>query len=122
MDKWIMWGGLTLVVALLTLLNQKRLYAPGVKRAYAELKTLADRTERGTSEPGDLSRWEAALAEMERHPNEYNKLDLEIGLRSHFCAFLEKHAPGDPRLPELRLVASNRKDSVWGIKLTDRDR
>ncbi|MBW4080180.1 hypothetical protein [Paenibacillus sp. S150] len=119
MDNFILWGGLALLVALLTFLNQKRFYSSRVKQAYRELRELVDRTRCGQSEAADLNRWEGALKEIKRHPNEYNKLEAEIGLRRAFVAYLEQHYPQDPRLPELREAAAYQKDSVWGIKMGD---
>ncbi|MNO19841.1 hypothetical protein D3C76_95790 [compost metagenome] len=119
MDNIILWVGLALVVALLTFLNQKQVYSFGVKQAYRELRELTDKLRSGQSEDADLDRWEKALAEMNKHPNEFNKLEAEIGLRRAFVAYLEQHYPQDPRLPELQEAAAYQKDSVWGIKIGD---
>jgi len=119
MDNIILWGGLAVVVIALTFLNQKQMYSSKVKRAYRELRILADKVRNGQSTPQELPLWEAGLAEMEKHPNEYNKLDYEIGLRRAFVLYLEHHFPQDPRLPDLQEAAAYQKDSVWGIKITD---
>lgn len=119
MDTFIMWGGLVLLVALLTFLNQKQIYSSKVKRAYRELRRLAERVREGRSDPADLESWESAIAEMEKHPNEYSKLDAEIGLRGVFVLYLEQHYPHEPRLPDLQRAAAHRKDSVWGLKFGD---
>jgi hypothetical protein len=73
----------------------------------------------GRSEAADLESWESLLAEMEKHPNEFNKLDYEIGLRRGFVQYLERHYPQDVRLPALQEAAGHRKDSVWGMKFGD---
>ncbi|WP_342547234.1 hypothetical protein NST69_22945 [Paenibacillus sp. FSL P2-0089] len=117
MNTVIMWVGLALLVALLTFMNQKQVYSSKVKRAYRELRMLAEKVRAEQSETGDLESWEASLAEMEKHPNEFNKLDKEIGLRQAFVQYLERHYPQDTRLPELQEAAAYRKDSVWGIKI-----
>jgi hypothetical protein len=119
MDNILLWVGLALVVALLTFLNQKQVYSSGVKRAYRELHELTGKVRSGQSEEADVNRWEKALAEINKHPNEFNKLEAEIGIRRTFAAYLEQHYPQDPRLPELRETASYQKDSVWGIKIGD---
>lgn len=119
MNTVILWIGLALLVALLTFLNQKQIYSSKVKRAYRELKDLAGKVRAEQSEAGDLKGWETSLAEMEKHPNEFNKLDNEIGLRRAFVQYLERHYPQDARLPELREAAAYQKDSVWGIKMGD---
>ncbi|MNI57697.1 hypothetical protein D3C73_1127750 [compost metagenome] len=119
MNSVIMWGGLALLVALLTFLNQKQIYSSKIKRAYRELRELAEKVRDGRSGPEDLQVWEPALAEMEKHPNEYNKLDYEIGLRRAFVLYLERHYPQDTRLPGLQEAAAHQKDSVWGIKFGD---
>ncbi|OKP69565.1 hypothetical protein A3842_26055 [Paenibacillus sp. P3E] len=119
MDNIVLWSGLALVVALLTFLNQKQVYSSKVKRAYGELRELTVKIRSGQSENADVSRWESALAEMGKHPNEFNKLEAEIGFRRAFVTYLEQHYPQDPRLPELREAAAFQKDSVWGIKMGD---
>lgn len=119
MDIIILWGGFALVIALLTFLNQKQMYSSRVKRAYRELRELSEQVGNEQSSAADLNRWESGLAEMEKHPNEYNKLDFEIGLRRAFVLYLERHYPQDVRLPQLQEAASHRKDSVWGIKMGD---
>ncbi|WP_405116029.1 hypothetical protein MHH28_14480 [Paenibacillus sp. FSL K6-1217] len=121
MNTVIMWIGLALLVALLTFLNQKQVYSSKVKQAYRELRMLADKVLSGQSESAELGGWEASIAVMEKHPNEFNKLDNEIGLRQAFVQYLERHYPQDKRLPELREAAAYRKDSVWGIKMGDYD-
>ncbi|MEK3791889.1 hypothetical protein MKX42_09215 [Paenibacillus sp. FSL R7-0204] len=117
MDTVIMWVGLALLVALLTFLNQKQVYSSKVKQAYRELRMLADKVQSEQSEAADLGGWEASIAEMEKHPNEFNKLDKEIGLREVFVHYLERHYPQDTRLPELQEAAAYRKGNVWGIKI-----
>ncbi|MFE4711342.1 hypothetical protein ACFRAM_10760 [Paenibacillus sp. NPDC056722] len=119
MDNIILWGGLVLVIALLTYLNQKQRYSSSVKFAYRELRELAQKIGDGQSSNADLSRWEEALAELEKHPNEFNKLENELGLRSTFASYLERHYPQDTRLPALQEAAAHRKDSVWGIRIGD---
>ncbi|KWX88169.1 hypothetical protein AMQ83_08480 [Paenibacillus riograndensis] len=119
MDNVMLWVGLALVVALLTFLNQKQVYSPGVKRAYRELQELTGKVRSGQSGDADADRWEKALTVMNKHPNEFNKLEAEIGIRRAFVTYLEQHYPQDPRLPELRETASYQKDSVWGIKIGD---
>jgi hypothetical protein len=119
MNTFILWGGLVLLVALLTFLNQKQIYSSKVKRAYRELRELTDKVRGGASESTDLERWASNLAEMEKHPNEFNKLDAEIGLRRGFVMYLERHYPQDVRLPDLQEAAAHQKDSVWGLKFGD---
>ncbi|MHA6530378.1 hypothetical protein [Paenibacillus sp. BAC0078] len=119
MNNYILWGGLALLVALLTFLNQKQVYSSRVKRAYRELRELAGKVRSGQSEATDLNIWEAAMAEMDKHPNEFNKLEAEIGLRRAFVMYLERHYPQDTRLPDLQEAAAYQKDSVWGIKIGD---
>lgn len=119
MNTFIMWGGLVLLIALLTFLNQKQIYSSKVKRAYRELRGLAEAVRDGRASPADLKRWETALEEMDKHPNEFNKLDSEIGLRGVFVLYLEQYYPHDPRLPGLQEAAGHRKDSVWGMKFGD---
>ncbi|AIQ48809.1 hypothetical protein R70723_25050 [Paenibacillus sp. FSL R7-0273] len=119
MNTYLMWGGLVLLVALLTFLNQKQLYSSKVKHASRELRSLAENVREGRSAPVELVKWEQAVTEMEQHPNEYNKLDAEIGLRRVFVIYLEQHYPQDPRLPGLREAAAHLKDTVWGLKLGD---
>ncbi|KAI7258635.1 hypothetical protein KC345_g10516 [Hortaea werneckii] len=119
-QEWvILWVGLALLVALLTFLNQKQVYSSRVKKAYRELRLLAGKVRADQSESADLEGWETSLAEMEKHPNEFNKLDNEIGLRRAFVQYLERHYPQDNRLPDLQEAASYQKDSVWGIKMGD---
>ncbi|WP_410514424.1 hypothetical protein PaeBR_08545 [Paenibacillus sp. BR2-3] len=119
MDTMILWIGLAVVVIALTFLNQKQLYSSKVKRAYRELRILSKKVRNGQSAPEDLSMWEVSLAEMEKHPNEYNKLEYEIGLRRAFVMYLERHYPQDVRVPNLQEAAAYQKDSVWGIKMGD---
>jgi hypothetical protein len=115
----ILWVGLAFIVALLTFLNQKQVYSAKVKKAYRELRELAVKVRAEQSEAADLVGWEASLAEMEKHPNEFNKLENEIGLRRAFVQYLERHYPQDARLPDLQEAAAYQKDSVWGIKMGD---
>ncbi|AIQ43079.1 hypothetical protein MKZ24_12810 [Paenibacillus sp. FSL R7-0297] len=119
MDTVILWVGLALLVALLTFLNQKQVYSSKVKKAYRELRELTAKVRTGQSEAADLEAWETSLAEMEKHPNEFNKLENEIGLRRAFVQYLERHYPQDARLPDLQEAAAYHKDSVWGIKIGD---
>lgn len=119
MDNVILWSGLALLIALLTFLNHKQVYSSKVKRAYRELQELAGKVREGQSEATELEAWESALAEMEKHPNEYNKLDNEIALRRVFVMYLERHYPEDSRLPSLQEAAAHQKDTVWGIKMGD---
>jgi hypothetical protein len=119
MDNIGLWIGIAVVVIVLTFLNQKQLYSSKVKQAYRELRQLTDNVQSGQSGPQELESWERNLAEMEKHPNEYNKLDYEIGLRRAFAMYLERHYPQDSRLPDLQEAAAHRKDSVWGIKMGD---
>ncbi|CAH1055819.1 hypothetical protein [Paenibacillus pseudetheri] len=119
MDNVILWIGLALLVAFLTFMNQKQLYSSKVKQAYRELRELTEKVRLERSEASDLYRWEVELAEMEKHPNELNKLDAEIGLRQAFVTYLERHSPQDVRLPSLKEAAAHQKDSVWGIKMGD---
>jgi hypothetical protein len=118
-DTVILWVGLALLVALLTFLNQKQVYSSKVKKAYRELRELTAKVRTGQSEAADLEGWETSLAEMEKHPNEFNKLENEIGLRRAFVQYLERHYPQDARLPDLQEAAAYQKDSVWGIKIGD---
>ncbi|OMF26339.1 hypothetical protein BK132_19010 [Paenibacillus sp. FSL H8-0259] len=118
-DTVILWIGLALLVALLTFLNQKQVYSSKVKKAYRELRELTAKVRTGQSEAADLEGWETSLAEMEKHPNEFNKLENEIGLRRAFVQYLERHYPQDARLPDLQEAAAYQKDSVWGIKIGD---
>lgn len=90
-----------------------------VKQAYRELRELTEKVRLERSEASDLYRWEVELAEMEKHPNELNKLDAEIGVRQAFVMYLERHSPLDARLPSLKEAAAHQKDSVWGIKMGD---
>jgi hypothetical protein len=110
------WVILALVVALLTFLSQKQLYSSKVKQAYRMLRELAVKVRADRSEAADLEGWETSLAELEKHPNEFNKLDYEIGLRRAFVQYLERHYPQDVRLPDLKEGAAFQKDSIWGIK------
>lgn len=119
MDTVILWVGLALLVALLTFLNQKQVYSSKIKKAYRELRELTTKVRTGQSEAADLEGWETSLAEMEKHPNEFNKLENEIGLRRAFVQYLERHYPQDARLPDLQEAAAYQKDSVWGIKIGD---
>lgn len=102
MNTVIMWVGLALLVALLTFMNQKQVYSSKVKRAYRELRMLAEKVRAEQSETSDLGGWEASISEMEKHPNEFNKLDKEIGLRQAFVQYLERHYPQDTRLQSCR--------------------
>lgn len=117
MDPILLWILFILIIALLGWLNQKHKYSSKVKTAYRELRDLAERTREGRSEAADLAVWETRMKELEAHPNEFNKLDQEIGLREAFVLFLEKHAPEDERLEKLRESAGFRKDTVWGMKI-----
>ncbi|MFC3745427.1 hypothetical protein [Paenibacillus sp. GCM10012306] len=119
MDNIILWGGLVLVITLLTYLNQKQRYSSSVRFAYRELRELVQDINAGQSSDADLSRWEGALAELEKHPGEFNKLEAELRLRGTFASYLERHYPQDNRLPALQEVAAYRKDSVWGIRIGD---
>jgi predicted XRE-type DNA-binding protein len=119
MDNVILWTGLALLIAFLTFMNQKQLYSSKVKQAYRELRELTEKVRLERSEASDLHRWEIELAEMEKHPNELNKLDAEIGLRQAFVLYLERHYQQDMRLPSLKEAAAYQKDSVWGIKMGD---
>ncbi|HEY4429872.1 MAG TPA: hypothetical protein VGN87_02420 [Paenibacillus sp.] len=119
MDNVILWTGLALLIAFLTFMNQKQLYSSKVKQAYRELRELTEKVRLERSEASDLHRWEMELAEMEKHPNELNKLDAEIGLRQAFVLYLERHYQQDMRLPSLKEAAAYQKDSVWGIKMGD---
>lgn len=89
------------------------------KKAYRELRELTAKVRTGQSEAADLEGWETSLAEMEKHPNEFNKLENEIGLRRAFVQYLERHYPQDARLPDMQEAAAYQKDSVWGIKIGD---
>lgn len=117
MENVLLWAGLALLIAILTFMNHKRLYSGSVRTTLSELGRLTGRVKSGESAAQDLAAWETALQRLEKHPNEFNKLDMEIGLRSAFTAYLERHFPDDPRLPSLREAAAYRKDSVWGIKI-----
>lgn len=119
MNNYIVWIVLLWVLALLTYLNHKQRYSSKVKAAYAELRELTEREGSGQSTVHDLIRWEQSLTELEKHPNEFNKLDYELNLRSAFAEYLERHYPGDRRLPALKEAAAYRKDNVWGIKFGD---
>ncbi|MCL6602490.1 MAG: hypothetical protein K6T94_06385 [Paenibacillus sp.] len=115
----ILWIGLAVIVIALTFLNQKQLYSSKVKVAYRELRVLSEKARNGESSLEDLPKWESNLAEMEKHPNEYNKLEFELGLRRAFVMYLERHYPQDQRLPDLQEAAAYHKDTVWGIKMGD---
>lgn len=117
MNAAVMWLLLAVVVTGLTVLSQRQLFSGKIKSAYRELRMLADQAKQGTSSPADLPGWESQLYILEQYPNEWNKLDQEIGLHQSFMLFLERHYPDDPRLPGLRQAAGYVKDSVWGIKI-----
>ncbi|WP_379135108.1 hypothetical protein [Paenibacillus sp. sgz500958] len=119
METMILWIGLAVVIIALTFLNQKQLYSSKVKQAYRSLRTLSESVRSDQSTPEQLTEWEAGLTELEKHPNEFNKLDYEISLRSAFVMYLERHYPQDPRLPDLQEAAAHIKDSVWGMKIGD---
>lgn len=106
-----------LLIVVLGLFNRKFKYSAKLRESYEELTSLADRTRKGRTTKADLARWDAALARLEKHPSEYNKLDQEIRLREAYVQYLEQHYPEDERLPKLREAAGFRKDSVWGIKI-----
>ncbi|MEF2967511.1 hypothetical protein V3851_16920 [Paenibacillus sp. M1] len=114
MGAWILFF---MVIVLLGWLNQKHRYSGKLRTVYRELKELAERVRQGNSSPHDLPVWESRLRELERHPNEFNRLDEEIGLREALLLYLEKHYPGDERLGKLREAAAFRKDAVWGMKM-----
>lgn len=113
---WI-WLGFALVIALLMLLNRKQHYSKTVRSARSGLSELAEKFRNGRSEERDLEKWEQYLAQLEAHPNEYNRLDSEIGLRQAFAGYLEKHYPHDGRLPDWKEAAAWKKDSIWGFKI-----
>lgn len=117
MDHIELWILLFLVIVGLGWLSHKRRYSGKVRTAYRELKELAAKTRRDESVAGDLMLWESAWRELEQHPNEFNLLDQEIGLREAFLAYLEKHSPQDSRLEELRTATQYSKDDVWGMKV-----
>lgn len=117
MNAAVMWLVLAVVVMGLTVLSQRQLFSGKIKSAYRKLRILADHAKQGTSLSTDLPEWETQLAALARYPNEWNKLDQEIGLHQSFMLFLEHHYPDDPRLPGLRQAAGYVKDSVWGIKI-----
>ncbi|MBT2288149.1 hypothetical protein J7E73_03185 [Paenibacillus albidus] len=119
MDNILLWCGLVLLITLLTFLNQKPGYSSKVKKAYRELRELADRVVNGQSSGDELENWEQVMAELAKHPNEYNKLELEIGLRGVFVLYLERHYPQDSRLPALKEAAAHQKDTIWGLKMGD---
>lgn len=121
MNAAAMWLVLAVVVIGLTVLSQRQLFSGKIKSAYRELRILADQAKQGISSPADLSEWETQLAALERYPNEWNKLDQEIGLHRSFMLFLDRHYPDDPRLPGLRRAAGYVKDNVWGIKIPGRE-
>ncbi|WP_334075503.1 MULTISPECIES: hypothetical protein [Paenibacillus] len=117
MKAILLWVGLFLIIVILGWLNQKQKLSGKVKAAYGQLRTLSERTREKRSSDEDLALWEANLEELEKHPNEYNKLDEEIRLREAFALYLERHYPGDIRLEKLREAAAFQKDSVWGMKI-----
>ncbi|MDU4694799.1 MAG: hypothetical protein E6Y08_03215 [Paenibacillus sp.] len=106
-----------LVIVGLGVFNRKFKYSAKLRESYEELTQLADRTRKGRTTKADLARWDAALARLEKHPSEYNKLDQDIRLREAYVHYLERHYPEDERLPVLREAAGFRKDSVWGMKM-----
>ncbi|WP_433945719.1 hypothetical protein [Paenibacillus sp. SN-8-1] len=112
-----MWIVIIILFVLLILFNNKQLVSARIRRIYKEIHLLADRVETGHSSKDDLPEWERCLAYLEARPNEFNKLELEIGLRARFTSYLERHYPHDPRLPELQAAAGYRKDTIWGMKM-----
>ncbi|GIP54566.1 MULTISPECIES: hypothetical protein [Paenibacillus] len=117
MDHIELWILLFLAIVGLGWLSHKHRYSGKVRTAYRELKELAAKTRENKSVAGDLVLWESGLKELERHPNEYNLLDQEIGLRETFLTYLVKHYPQDGRLEQLRAATQYSKDDVWGMKV-----
>lgn len=111
---WLVFG---LVIMLLMTMNRKQIFLGSVRKASRCLRTLTERFHANQSTEQDLEQWEQCLHQLERHPNEYNKLDRDIGLMRTFAQYVEKHYPLDPRLPELKEAASWQQDSIWGIRL-----
>ncbi|MNH93468.1 hypothetical protein D3C73_460700 [compost metagenome] len=111
------WIVIIILFVMLILFNNKQLLSATVRHTYKGIYSLADRVETGQSSEEDLPEWERYLAFLEARPNEFNKLELEIGLRAKFASYLERHYPHDPRLPNLQAVAVYRKDTIWGMKM-----
>lgn len=86
-------------------------------QAGAELRRLTEAYNSNGGSAVDLAAWEQALAVMEQHPSDYNKLNGDIQFVLAFTGYLEKHFPEDERLEGLRQHAHYRKDSIWGIPI-----
>jgi hypothetical protein len=113
-------GWLIVVVAalvILMVLRTKQQTSSPSGKAGAELKRLSEAFHNQADSPEDLAAWEQALAVMERHPSDYNKLNEEIRFVQAFAGYLERHHPEDARLETLRQYAHYRKDSIWGIPI-----
>jgi hypothetical protein len=86
-------------------------------QAGEKLRRLSEAYNSKGGSPEDLAAWEQALAVMEQHPSDYNKLNGDIHFIGAFTGYLEKHYPEDERLEALRQHAHYRKDSIWGIPI-----
>lgn len=89
----------------------------GISGAMNELRKLADQERRGVSKASDLPQWESCLDLLDRHPSEFNQLNMEIGVVEAFVFFLMRHFPEDERIGRLREEAAYRKDTVMGFKV-----
>jgi hypothetical protein len=112
------WLGLAVLLAVTVVLRLKWKSGGALGTASAQLRRLCAEFGRGADSPGDLTAWERALAAMEKHPNDYNKLNQELHIVRTFTAYLERHYPDDPRLESLRQIAGHRK-TIWGFAVKD---
>ncbi|MFC4099830.1 hypothetical protein [Paenibacillus xanthanilyticus] len=112
-----LWIFLLLVVAAVWYGRAAYRKRSGIAGAANNLRKLVDRERRGTSEASDLPEWERSLSLLDRHPSEYNQLNMEIGVVEAFVFFLMRHYPEDERIGLLREEASFRKDTVMGFKV-----
>jgi hypothetical protein len=114
----VVWLGLAVAMAVIVMLRLKWKSGGALGTASAELRRLCAEFVRGADSPGDLIAWERAMAAMEKHPSDYNKLDQELHFVRAFTAYLERHYPEDSRLESLRKIAGHRK-TLWGFTPKD---
>ncbi|TYP74012.1 hypothetical protein [Paenibacillus methanolicus] len=112
-----LWIILLLLVAAVWFARAAYRKRSGISGAVIGLRMLVDKERRGTSEASDLPEWESSLSLLNRHPSEYNQLNMEIGVVEAFVFYLMRHYPEDERISQLREEAAFRKDTVMGFKV-----
>ncbi|MCZ8519936.1 MULTISPECIES: hypothetical protein [Paenibacillus] len=117
MNDSLVWLAFAAACIVFYLINRIYRRSGRLGQAVRELQRLTGRVRQEEASSEDLAEWNRWLQALEAYPSDYNRLNQDIDFTGAFTAYLQAHAPHDPRLPALEEAARHPKDTIWGIRI-----